>query len=60
MADDKRDRRTGKPKADDQREQNMPPAGPHATEELTNEDATPGAGSLPDRKDTQSDTGGTG
>ncbi len=25
----------------------MPPAGPHATPELTNEDATPGAGYLP-------------
>jgi hypothetical protein len=25
----------------------MPPAGPHAREDLTNHDATPGAGALP-------------
>jgi hypothetical protein len=28
----------------------MPAAGPHAKPELTNPDATPGAGSLPDEK----------
>ena len=29
------------------RDKKMPAAGPHATKEDTNEDATPGAGSLP-------------
>lgn len=37
-----------------------PAAGPHATPELTNPDATPGAGSLPqDTTDNDAD-GGTG
>ena len=29
-------------------EGDMPPAGPHARERLTNPDATPGSGALPD------------
>lgn len=37
----------------------MPPAGPHAKPELTNPDATPGAGSLPD-PDAKDVDGGAG
>ncbi|MCQ8783806.1 hypothetical protein [Mangrovibrevibacter kandeliae] len=36
-----------------------PPAGPHAKPELTNPDATPGAGTLPD-PDERSTDGGAG
>ncbi|KQQ90328.1 hypothetical protein [Aureimonas sp. Leaf324] len=35
----------------------MPGAGPHAKPELTNPDATPGAGSLPDDGETGDDAG---
>lgn len=38
-------------------ERRMPAAGPHATPELTNKDATPGAGSLPTEADTGDDAG---
>jgi hypothetical protein len=38
-----------------ERERPVPPAGPHADPRLTNEDATPGAGSLPDRTDGEAD-----
>lgn len=34
-----------------------PPAGPHATEELTDRDKTPGAGSLPDDQGKEADIG---
>ena len=36
---------------------NHPPAGPHATPELTDHDKTPGAGTLPSGDDKQVDTG---
>lgn len=36
------------------------PAGPHAKPELTNEDATPGTGSLPDVSEDADAEGGTG
>jgi hypothetical protein len=41
-----------KPKPADRRKDDaaMPPAGPHAREELTDYEKTPGAGSLPDEK----------
>ena len=39
-------------------ETDTPPAGPHADEKLTNRDATPGAGSLPDdTADNEADVG---
>lgn len=38
-------------------EAKTPGAGPHAKPELTNEDATPGAGSLPDEGETGDDAG---
>ncbi|MEF2072237.1 hypothetical protein [Consotaella aegiceratis] len=37
-----------------------PPEGPHAKPELTNEDATPGAGTLPDVKHGGDADGGAG
>jgi hypothetical protein len=37
-----------------------PAAGPHATPELTNADATPGAGSLPDTETDSDSADGTG
>jgi hypothetical protein len=36
------------------------PAGPHAKPELTDADATPGAGSLPDPEGDPESAGGTG
>lgn len=36
------------------------PAGPHAKPELTNEDATPGTGSLPDAREDGDAQGATG
>ena len=38
----------------------IPASGPHAKPELTNPDATPGAGSLPDDKETGDADGGAG
>ncbi|WP_019997630.1 hypothetical protein [Aureimonas ureilytica] len=38
----------------------VPASGPHAKPELTNPDATPGAGSLPDDKETGDADGGAG
>ncbi len=38
-------------------EAKTPGAGPHAKPELTNEDATPGAGSLPETGETGDDAG---
>lgn len=34
-----------------------PPEGPHAREDLTDREKTPGTGSLPDKGDAQSDVG---
>lgn len=41
-------------------EERMPPAGPHARPELTNPDATPGTGALPDQNTSGDADGGTG
>lgn len=46
---EERDDATGKAKT--------PPAGPHATEEQTDHDKTPGAGSLPDDRGKEADVG---
>jgi hypothetical protein len=48
------------PSDEKQTESDMPSAGPHATPELTNHDATPGAGSLPDDDDGGDADGGAG
>lgn len=45
---DKREKQGEKPQRRKQRKQQMHPAGPHARPELTDHDATPGAGALPD------------
>lgn len=44
----------------DRYDKNMPAAGPHAKEEATNKEATPGAGSLPSTKPTDEVEPGTG
>ncbi len=46
----------------EQREQapggdSLPPAGPHALDELTDKERTPGTGSLPDDTDREGDVG---
>ena len=49
------------PRSDEkQPDSDMPAAGPHATPELTNPDATPGAGSLPDDDEGSDADGGAG
>lgn len=35
----------------------LPPAGPHAQEDLTDKEKTPGTGSLPDDTDMEGDVG---
>lgn len=35
----------------------MPPEGPHARDDLTDEEKTPGTGSLPDRRGGEADVG---
>ncbi|WP_198598389.1 hypothetical protein [Mangrovicella endophytica] len=57
MSDQKTPEDASREKRSNTAEQN--PAGPHAKPELTNEDATPGAGSLPDAGQDDAD-GGTG
>lgn len=57
MVEIKMDRtKTGKPEAETPSTP-TPPAGPHAKPELTNDDATPGAGVLPDKKSSDVDGG---
>ena len=41
----------------DQDNEKLPPAGPHAEPELTDNEKTPGTGSLPDDTDAESDVG---
>jgi hypothetical protein len=60
MAHDERDRPAKEPDTGDERQRRIPPAGPHATKDLMNEDATPGAGSLPDDEGGHDEAGGTG
>lgn len=49
------------PRSDEkQPDTDMPSAGPHAKPELTNHDATPGAGSLPDDSEDGDADGGAG
>lgn len=43
-----------------EKERPLPPAGPHAKESETNEEATPGAGALPSTKPTRDVEPGTG
>lgn len=38
-------------------DETLPPAGPHATPELTDKEKTPGTGSLPDDTDGEGDVG---
>lgn len=38
-------------------DQSMPAAGPHARDQLTDHDKTPGTGSLPDKKQGEADVG---
>lgn len=58
---DKRDRPASDKEAQERIDRERPhPAGPHATPEQTNPDATPGAGSLPDTKKGGDVDGGTG
>jgi hypothetical protein len=49
-----------KDKSVGQEGQGLPPAGPHAKEELTNHDATPGAGALPEITSDDDVDAGTG
>lgn len=52
------DPRDAKPDETSKSETGRPAAGPHADSELTNEDATPGTGSLPDDTgDNEADVG---
>ena len=52
------DPRDGRPNETSNPETGQPAAGPHADPELTNEDATPGTGSLPDdTSDNEADVG---
>ncbi|ALN74521.1 MULTISPECIES: hypothetical protein [unclassified Aureimonas] len=48
------------PRDEQEPKEKTPSAGPHAKPELTNPDATPGAGSLPDEKETGDADGGAG
>ncbi len=49
------------PRSDEKKaESGMPSAGPHAKPELTNHDATPDAGSLPDDNEDGDADGGAG
>lgn len=49
-----------RPRDEEASKEKTPAAGPHATPELTNPDATPGAGSLPDENETGDADGGAG
>lgn len=55
MAADDAERREDEAKVERERAKTTPPAGPHADPRLTNEEATPGTGSLPDPTDGETD-----